>query len=277
MKPVLIIALAFALLVPLMGVVFIYEQESEVEQKIIVQDDSSNLEKNSTVENNDEWKGVVFPELYDEDGKKLEKNEQDIETVSDFPISVDEDSIKVYVKEIPEFVPKSITTQVVFDAFTAWEELNPALEFEVINQVGDQPRWFYRQNSDIQIKWVTNISQVEHMMGQSETTITEYGDGTKTIQHEILIDVADVDCKGNPIFWNKNTITDTVKHELGHALGLEHSSDINNLMFGYDGKYNFDTKGYIIPEILGDEMYIGQRYVDEDCFINSSSKYDPYG
>ncbi len=189
-----------------------------------------------------------------------------------------EPTLKVYVQNIPEYSHDSITMKVVDDALNSWEELNPTLKFEIINKANDKPTWFYRQNSDIQIKWVTNITNLQHLLGQTETTVTEYMDtGTITTQHEILIDIADVDCKGNPIFWNENTITDTIKHELGHALEINHSSDVNNLMYGYDGKYNFDTKGYFIPQTLGDQLYIGQRYVDEECFANSDSKYDPYG
>ncbi len=189
-----------------------------------------------------------------------------------------EPTLKVYVQNIPEYSHDSITMKVVDDALNSWEELNPTLKFEIINKANDKPTWFYRQNSDIQIKWVTNITNLQHLLGQTETTVTEYMDtGTITTQHEILIDIADVDCKGNPIFWNENTITDTIKHELGHALEINHSSDVNNLMYGYDGKYNFDTKGYFIPQTLGDQLYIGQRYVDEECFANSDSKYETYG
>lgn len=212
---------------------------------------------------NDDWKKVVFSEMYDDNGELLEK--------------YNETKIRIYVEDIPEYSHRSITKQVVDDAVASWSEVNPELDFAIVDDIG---------LSNIDIKWVSNIytkptgkitvqsnpvgemyaEPTSHTLGITETTIMNYGNHEQ-IHHQIQIDLLNKDCNKQEIFWDDETVTDTIKHEIGHTLGLDHSSDENNLMYGNDGIKNILTKGLSIPEKTTDFHYIGEKEVLEELEI----------
>ena len=189
-----------------------------------------------------DWKAEILPELYFDNGTK--KYDDEMRFVP---------TLKVYAQNIPSYSHDSITMKTVDDALKSWEGLNPDLKFEMVDKL---------YKSDIAIKWVTRISPdflFGHFMGVTESETRIYEDGTEETRHAILIDLADLDCNGNPLYWSNETITDTIKHEFGHALGiLDHSSDENHLMYDPDtGIDVIDDLGYDIPEKGTKEYYVG--------------------
>jgi hypothetical protein len=81
---------------------------------------------------------------------------------------------------------------------------------------------------------------------------------------EILIDIGNGDCNNDFVFWDSNHIGDILKHEIGHTLNLEHSSDTTHLMYDPDdGLFLFNNLRYSIPEIDSDDFYIGQETLNE--------------
>ena len=63
------------------------------------------------------------------------------------------------------------------------------------------------------------------------------------------IELGSYDCRGNWQQYSTNTIADTVAHELGHYLKLEHTTNKSHLMYGDDEftQIEFDDLGYNIP------------------------------
>ena len=60
---------------------------------------------------------------------------------------------------------------------------------------------------------------------------------------------------------SEDSVTDTIMHEIGHTLGLNHTSDERHLMYGTDYvQDDFDTLGYDIPDRL-DDWFVGQEEI----------------
>ena len=193
----------------------------------------------------------------------------------------------VFVQDIPSYAHSSMTMKVVDDAIKSWKDVNPNLK---LRKISPGESYDYQKEQQISIRWVTRITDgnqvvkvgtpAPHIMGLTKSsTNTDVLTGSITsIDHKILIDLADLDCNGTPIYWDNQTLTNTLEHEFGHALGIkEHSSDPHNLMFADTGISVIDTHGYVIPRKITDGYYVGQRESkNKDCFIDVTNAYDPY-
>lgn len=118
--------------------------------------------------------------------------------------------------------------------------------------------------------------------GITECEYLIYDDFEEQYYCNILVDLADLDCNDNPIYWDKDTVTNIIKHEIGHVLGLDHSSDENHLMYSPDdGLIDFDDLGYVIPDRT-EWIYVGYKEINTDYELLDSklsreqSKYDEY-
>ena len=68
------------------------------------------------------------------------------------------------------------------------------------------------------------------------------------------------DCNGDPIWYDYEVIRNTVAHEFGHIIGLEHHVDPDHLMWGDGDEYTkdpFHALGYEIPAIWT-EWFVGE-------------------
>lgn len=136
------------------------------------------------------------------------------------------------------------TIQAVHDGFSAWSDLNSHLEFI----------WVER-NPLIWIEWAEYQSEYVGLaciwcLGyEASMDIILYG----------------YNCEGERIHHSPDSVRNTVAHELGHILGLEHHVDQTHLMYGEDFLLDpFPTLGYTIPDLLpegfvGEDELVGQR------------------
>ena len=149
--------------------------------------------------------------------------------------------LNYYVHSIPDFADYSLTIPMVKEAFDEWTELNQdTLKFIEVYEIKD---------ADITIEWVEEIEYKDSISGLTKQEIREIDGGERILFSKVLIDVGNYDCTSKFNLWNSDFIKNTLKHEIGHVLGLKHSSGENNLMFSpFDGENIFNTLGYVIPQ-----------------------------
>lgn len=129
------------------------------------------------------------------------------------------------------------TLQAVHDGFKAWSDLNPDLEFVWVEH-----------NPLIWINWAEYQSEY---VGLACIWCLGYEASMDVILYGY-------DCEGKRIYHSPNSVRNTVAHEVGHILGLEHHVDQTHLMHGTDYISDpFQTIGYVVPDLLP-EGFIGQ-------------------
>jgi len=158
-------------------------------------------------------------------------------------VTSDEHQIIYYsFEDVPDVPDKQIPINALKKAIDTWEKYNPNLEF------------IESKNSNIEIKWQKYASSTHTGLATCNTVL--FG----ILSHCILdISIGAEDCNSNFVQNDENMVVNILMHEIGHAMGLGHTSEEDNLMYSTESpEINYNVKGYSIPERF-EELYVGQK------------------
>ena len=113
----------------------------------------------------------------------------------------------VYVDELPSWADHAVNA--VYDSTRYWEKPNPELKF----YIADNPNY-----ADFSVKWVKDFGGEQHIGYAFGDFLVEVGLG-------------DSDCHGKWQPYSANYVAQIMTHEFGHVLGLDHSNDVNSIMY----------------------------------------------
>jgi len=124
-----------------------------------------------------------------------------------FSYEIIKNTYYVYVDEIPNYA-KDYASNAVPDATKYWKNIFPKKNFYVANS---------QSEAHIMIQWVRDFSGIDHV-GFQYIRLVEVGLG-------------DSNCLSQWNPYSAQHVTKIMTHEIGHAIGLEHVSDPNNIMY----------------------------------------------
>ncbi|MEX1995838.1 MAG: matrixin family metalloprotease [Nitrosopumilaceae archaeon] len=131
----------------------------------------------------------------------------------------------VYVEPLPDWAVNA--KNAINDATTFWKK-NTGVEFILVES---------SQNANIFVKWIRE-------------SLGEY-DGYTINQNRVDISLGNTGCDGTWHPYDSNSISFLTIHEFGHTLGLEHSSDPNDIMFPVIKKARYasiETEYFVKPK-----------------------------
>jgi len=116
----------------------------------------------------------------------------------------------VYIDQLPSYAT-SYASNVIYEATNAWTSANPNIKFYKADT---------EAQADMVVHWIRDYGTVAGTLG-------EYVRGTKLIQ----VGLGDSNCLGTWQPYSTQTVEHIAKHEIGHFLGLGHSSEPSDIMY----------------------------------------------
>ena len=172
----------------------------------------------------------------------LSPTPEKIQQISSVITSSENEIVYYSFDDVPSIPDKQIPVDALKKAIETWETSNPNLEF------------IQSENPNIEIRWQTYASSTHTGLATCSSVL--FG----ILNHCVLdISVGVEDCNGNFVQDDENMVANILMHEIGHALKLGHTSEIDHLMYSTQSpQISYDTKGYVIPDRY-DELYVGQK------------------
>jgi len=190
------------------------------------------------------WYSDSLPYDFQNPVMVLSPTPEKIQQISNVITSSENEIIYYSFDDVPSIPDKQIPVDALKKAIETWEASNPNLEF------------IQSENSNIEIRWQAYASSTHTGLATCSSVL--YG----ILNHCVLdISVGVEDCNGNFVQDDENMVANILMHEIGHALGLGHTSKTGHLLYSTESpQISFDTKGYVIPERF-EELYVGQKAI----------------
>jgi len=190
------------------------------------------------------WYSDSLPSNFQNPVNVLTPTPEKIQQISNVITSSENEIIYYSFDDVPSIPDKQIPIDALKKAIETWEASNPNLEF------------IQSENSNIEIRWQAYASSTHTGLATCSSVL--YG----ILNHCVLdISVGVEDCNGNFVQDDENMVANILMHEIGHALGLGHTSETGHLLYSTESpQISFDTKGYVIPDRF-EELYVGQKAI----------------
>jgi len=190
------------------------------------------------------WYSDSLPYDFQNSVMVLSPTSEKIQQISNVITSSENEIIYYSFDDVPSIPDKQIPVDALKKAIETWEASNPNLEF------------IQSENSNIEIRWQAYASSTHTGLATCSSVL--YG----ILNHCVLdISVGVEDCNGNFVQDDENMVANILMHEIGHALGLGHTSETGHLLYSTESpQISFDTKGYVIPDRF-EELYVGQKVI----------------
>ena len=190
------------------------------------------------------WYSDSLPSNFQNPVMVLSPTPEKIQQISNIITSSENEIIYYSFDDVPSIPDKQIPIDALKKAIETWEASNPNLEF------------IQSENSNIEIRWQAYASSTHTGLATCSSVL--YG----ILNHCVLdISVGVEDCNGNFVQDDENMVANILMHEIGHALGLGHTSETGHLLYSTESpQISFDTKGYVVPDRF-EELYVGQKAI----------------
>ena len=187
------------------------------------------------------WYADLLP-FNTETRKGLSPSIENLQQISNVVTSKEHQIIYYSFEDVPDVPDRQIPIDALKKVLDTWERYNPNLEF------------IESKNSNIEINWQKYASSTHTGLATCNTVL--FG----ILSHCALdISIGAQDCNSNFIQNDENMVVNILMHEIGHAMGLGHTSEENHLMYSAESsEIDYDAKGYSIPERF-EELYVGQK------------------
>jgi len=187
------------------------------------------------------WYADLLP-FNTETSNGLSPSIENLQQISNVVTSEEHQIIYYSFEDVPNVPDKQIPIDALKKAIDTWEKYNPNLEF------------IESENSNIEIKWQKYASSTHTGLATCNTVL--FG----ILSHCVLdISIGAEDCNSDFVQNDENMVVNILMHEIGHAMGLGHTSEENNLMYSTESpEIDYNVKGYSIPERF-EELYVGQK------------------
>lgn len=187
------------------------------------------------------WYSDFLPINSSQKPMPLSPTTENIQQISNAIISGEKKIIYYSFEDVPQIPDKQIPISALKKAIETWEKKNPQIQF------------IQSDNPNLEIRWQEYASPTHTGLATCSTVL--FG----ILTHCILdISVGAENCSGKFVQNDENMVANILMHEIGHALGLGHASEVGHLMYSTESsQVSFNSKGFVIPERF-EELYIGQ-------------------